>query len=1776
MTEDKKPTDEFGDIDWNEALSEWETTSFDPEVAKDVATSKPAALAGAHRPLYRPPTPAAQHKRKLVLPTPMMNPSSNREGADDEFDGGDATRIARMPDELLRLQEATVLASPDDELFQRFEAPTRPPQAAEPPSPETAPPPPESHRPVDEIHRPPTRSAEIGASLRPLASAPALVEEEAQYDPNQEEPEEALGDAKPWRSSTPLELLEQGPEGPSDSPSATIPPSGSVRPIETRTWTNEKPASEWLSPSARDELEERASWLEHEAQALGDGRARALALLTCSELFAMVGRRERAQALAAESRDLNPSMALAHRQARALMPVSMTDREDFVQALDAETNLASDGPAQVHSTWLAAEALRVAGQHDSAVNRLESAARAARSDARTAVARATRALNSDTPSEAAQTLQDAPEIAAVSEAVAICLRLRGIGLDFSPHGARGVAPPNEGTANRERAPAESLGLARHALDAGDISAAAPLVAELAKVPELYAAAKWLAAMLGATRADRREDSARWLGDLADQGDEEARRALIARKIELGQVERFAQAVGHAEGLTAPERMTLTALAGVPVAATDPVLDEAASTPGMPVLAAAVAAISVPSGRDREAEGLARARRAVGSSNARALVRLGRLLAASAPNTEIEAALENIAGAPVGLRPIGLEMAVLGGRTSEVCDALQVWGAGWGSREEGAIGALAAAIVSERAGDRVRALDAFKAARTADPANEASLRAVASLGQVDIVAEMNEFADDLGEGPRAAIARLEAVARSEGILPEPTRAHLLDRAHSAAPSLPMASFLAERIARRAGDIDELIRWIREHRAGTSDPVERALDAVREALLVADREPALAGERLEEAHRAHPGDMALRELYERVGAESAHARASWREHRSAACSGEARALLLLDAAREYERAGDEEGALRCAEAAGAIDAFLGRVARERSELRARRGARLTEELLGIAKEAAEPSQRIEAYERLATLDATLQQDPASSMLWHRTILEERPEHLRSLRYVEEHLIGEGRGDELEPVATALARVLRGTGAECSAHAELAVHLHLRTPDARWDETRELVEIAASEVDPSLWALRMRQAHARARGDDATFLAATLPLLERTSRPSEVVALLILSGEAALRLGQLEQARALLERATREDPQDVFGWTLLADVCRRAGDHRTAAESYEALARATKSREHRLEAWNEAGKIWLDDAGEAERAITAFEEAAAIDVGHGDVFDRLSRAYAERRMHPRLAALIERRIARVTEPSRRALLQLHRGQVLLEAGDTDGARGAFEAAIEDEPEDGEALSALADLCASQQDWPATEQALVRLAHLLPTAEEQRAVYARLGDLYGNQLLNLPRAEIALREVLKRSPDDADAIEKLIFVHRRLGDAASAAELQQHLVGKARSPEEKRRRVLELSAIHEQTAHDHRRAEQTLEAARREFPQDVGVLRALAEFYARHHQTPAVHILLDRASGDARRALAAGRLSPALFDVLATVFDLRDNPQAASIARAIRAALDGQAAAIPASGHRAFDPRLDDRLAPEGLSLPLRTLLAKAGDALDQVSPVDLRALRASSLPDDAPLSRLANNIAMAIGLGPMQVLVSPKLGAECIPAGSSPPAIVIGQALVGTESSAAFMVLRAIKLVSAKASVLARLASADLAILVSAWLKCFNPTWQPQGVNMALVNAMGGRLQPALHRLRGPEIAIIALEAAGTVAAQAGALGPLSIAWADRVALLGLGDPNAALDAIAASGETAVGAPRDPQERAAWIARTPEARDLVAFAVTDAFAEVSAQLAAFGRPA
>jgi tetratricopeptide (TPR) repeat protein len=1807
MTDDKKgPLDDF---DWDAALAEWDKKPFEPEVANEKKEKPPLQRPPTgNKPLYRPPmktmdpagaqiaapnAPIAPPKPPVPPPRPAIAkppvpkppvPSFGRKGgglgqlfsrpdmrkpsAEEEDQAIDVLLEDPVARKRLRAEDddegvvtsaASVetfdsdiedrpIVSPDlhaqdGEMFDPFSDP--PAQGKDVP---TVHPPP--MKDLDDV-RPPQQTSPAFDDIIPEAAVPSSSPARAATL--------EVGESSAPESAPRVQSITSEVEDVSEFEAPRLP---SVAPIAIASIEDERPAAEWLDVETIASLRDRAVWLEDEARNVVDKIGSAKCLLAVSELRAIVGDVEDALRLADEAKSLAPHLPLVARQLRGLGP---REPGAIVESLDDELRRQPAGAAnaKLHATIYAAQAALALGDADAATKRYDVAARIAPNDPRIVLVRALRALGKSELTNAALKIGDAPELATLAMAIASVLRARGVDVAGAPDAGAGAL--------------DTIGRARAALEKSDVAGAVDRLGELAATqpgadgtePVLARGARWLGAALASVRAPTRRRAAELLTELVKAGDELAPRALAARAIELGDVESAARAVAVGDAFSPADRVALTALLGVPSERTEHDTSVLMNDASSATLAAATARKEDPQWVERTA----------GAAESRAAVRVGRLLASGTSDLDSAADAAERA-APAFARALRVESARRGARHDEVVAALAAPTEG-AADDASAQRSLAAALIAERAGLAERAAAAYRAALEGDASNEAAARAAAELDASVVLADALRdlsIAVESTDAVRAALLDLEALLRKP-FTAEESHAELdaLAKIHRLAPHLPFATFLAQRVARRAGDEAAVVHWLRERQKAASDPLERTLDLVREAWLVADTNSALASERLEEAHRARPDDVALRELHERMAAEPLTDRATWREARAQNATGLAKQLLFIEAAYEHERNGDSAAALVAARAAddGGKGSRLARITLERAELLAGEAARLADELLASARTAGSEPERREAYERLADLDATARNDPGSALLWHRSILEENPRHMPSLRYVEHALLGERRDDELEGVLVSIARTLDGKGSECTAHVEVATRFHTRVGD--WDGTREYAELGAKQPKPATWALRLRNAHARAAGDDAAVLDSTLALLERATRPIEIATLSVRAAEAAMRAGDLERAESLADRATTTDAADVAAWKLLALVRTKRGDHARAGEAYESLARTSQTNEHRAAAWYAAGCAFADAEGEKKddaRAIAAFEQVAAIDVTYKDLFQRLSKLYAQKGARAELASLLERRISTVLDPEERVTLEVDRGKALAEAGDFGTAKEAYDAALAVQPDHVVALEAMGELCFKQKDWEGAEQVWVRLARLLATPEEQLAAYRRLGDLYADQLTNLSRAEVALREVLKRAPDDVEARERLVEVYKKQNDAPHALEIQQELLTNAHDPETKRKRLVELSSIHETASHDLRKAEQTLEAARREFPTDVAVLRALAEFYIRHKQTPAVNILLDRAAGDARRAFANGRFSVPLFETMVAVYELRGKQDAARVVSATLAAFSGSdkpdAPKLSGAEGRAFDPRLDDLLAPEMVTPAARSLLARTGQALDAATALDPRALKATPMAQDHAIARLASGMAQAANLAAsMPVFTSAQLGKQCVASGDAKqPALLIGEGFVDLpEMPRVFLMIRAFKLMQVRGSAFGRIASAEVPVLIAAWLRAFAPSYAPPGVPPQALAEATKRLQSALPRQVEPDVGLAALEVASAVGPQLGLLGASVVAWANHAALLGIGDLGAALDGVAYGAGPRGDAP--PADKPNWIARTPEAKDLVAFSVSDGYTEARSRL-------
>ncbi|WP_437814756.1 hypothetical protein [Sorangium sp. So ce1078] len=1583
----------------------------------------------------------------------------------------------------------------------------------------------------------------------------------------------------PPRSSAPARAPESLPPLPS------IPPPASV-------FDGEQDASAILVQSQqRDVWAARAAWLRAEAELIEDPADRARALLPVAELYVMAGEDATARAIAAEARELSPGLIFAHRQLRGLL-MREGDLPAALEALESETRILGTPAARCHNLVLGAELSRIPlADPEGAHKRLELASRMHPADPRPHVQRFCDALAAPDADAAASAtiakfrLPDAPELAPLAAACAQVAAHRGAQ-------RRGRAAP--------ATPYEALLRARALLRAGDLAEGLASLDPL-RGTSLAPGIAWLTAALSAARKETRPAALGALRAVASGSHGgQARRALAAQAIELGDAAAAREAtLDDGDAFSPADRIVLSALAGGSAGEIEPWLDALADDPEFaPLCAAASAALSDAGGAgDSAPEGGApapRGVRALGGPSARAAAVLGRALSREAVLAEggIDASdafsravvtYGDTAPESPLFRALSLELDLDGDRGARVARAVAALREVASERDS----ALAAAVIAEVAGDQRAAMSDLDRARAADPQHEGAARARAAqesgVGAARILAE---HALTLEEGPRAAVLVTEAAIRLLDGGDNDEGERLLSRAAQIDPKLPVALHLGERSARARVDRDGLLEWLRTRRESATDPLERAHDLVREALLVAEADPASAASLLETAHRSRPQDIGLRELFERLAPEPPADRAAWRAERATellralhpggdgaqgddrAATGIEAARLALEAALDYERAGDLGQAAACArQALAAGDEALAPIALYRAAVAGHGAGELVDALIPRAREAADAAERLEIYERLAELDELGRRDAGSALLWRRSILEETPHHLPTLRRVASFLIGEGRDEELEPIALEIARVLDGP--EAIAHALLSARLRLRV--LPWEETFEPVQIAYRNEPRGIWALRQMAAHARAKAEHALAIEADRQLIERTDRPSEAAALSVRAAKDALLAGSIEDAVAFFRHAITLVPHYLVAHLDLADALERGGDVAAAAAALESAAGASVGSEGRAHSLYAAAVLWQDKVQNAARARDVLEAVATVDPSYADVFSRLKAIYIAEGARAELAALLERRLDAVTDAAERVEMEVLRGRALADVGDAAAAKRALAAALDANPDHVEALSAFADVCAGEGDWAGAEQAWIRLARLAPDPEKQVAIYLRLGELYDEHLPNAERAELAYQEILKRSPGDVSARERLVALYKRAGDGPRALEQQNLLINAAEAPEQKCRRTAELAEIYESIG-DMKKAEATLLTARKTWPKDDFALGALARYYQRTEQASAANVLLDRALADARRALTTGRFEPYLFSTVATVAELRGRAGASRIARATVAALDGRDAAMGGAGNAAGAARLDVHLAPDLMTAAFRELLLKTGPLLDAAVPFDLDSIRATPLPPQhADITDLARGIGAAYGLPNLQVYVTGALGTVCVPAASSPPKIVLGQSLVASprDDVRLFLIHRAVKILQTNASAFSRTAPIDLWPLLAAYLKAFTPSWAPQGADAGRLREYQGRFDRVMTGGVDPKLSVLAADVIGSIGNRASTLNTAINGWGNRAAFLAVGDLNIALTGIAWSGGHTNAPPAAGKDRVTWIGRNAEARDLIVFAVSDGLAEAREQL-------
>ena len=962
----------------------------------------------------------------------------------------------------------------------------------------------------------------------------------------------------------------------------------------------------------------------------------------------------------------------------------------------------------------------------------------------------------------------------------------------------------------------------------------------------------------------------------------------------------------------------------------------------------------------------------------------------------------------------------------------------------------------------------------------------------------------------------------------------------------------------------------------DPAEAVSSTLRASMWARSVDEAgEGGERWARAraalHREAPDPLLIEHLFEAAGGAT--------EAAGDLMVTAARQLDLLPylerAAASYRSAGLPGRAakvLREASVASPDDEAI-RVQRKDAELQASEFARLADSAMRRAREATDDAERLGAFSAMAEVDRLARRDMQSARLSLQSIAELRPDHIPTARALEWDALREDDPERIRSSARRLSEALPADTADRLARHRLVLELLKSDPDTiQADVDRLLGSIDdALEADPGL--ARQVLGVAYTKGESLLSLQALTALQTALDGDLERGALALDTAQVLQRLGDSERALEVLD-AAQSHPLAREGEARLLHGAKRWEE---AAHTYQDAAVRAKDSHRAASLWREAACIFEEELDDQARAVDAWVAAANCDLTYLDVYRRLAALYRHEGQLDSLATLTEARIDAGADTPTLVGLLLEKARQHRERGDVQGVTEALHECLELDPLHFAALQELVNTHRATENWQGATEALIRIARLKRSTDEQVWAFSQLAETYDLHLQDLPRAEASLQRAAKLAPTHIETLDRLASVLSRQGKASEAARLLAELVRRAGSDAEDRDYRIRLARAIE-SAGQARQAEMMLESLRAGQPTEPDVILAVADHYQRQGAGPAEAMHLNRAVSDLRAAIDSNPDDEALWITLVRVLKRRLGPGPASCAASAAIAIghpaslfEGDATPRGEAIGEAKVPLssvIDSIVAPNGLPQAVRRLFSLCEQSFDKVLPFDAGAwrLRRPSGPHRG-LVEEAGAVAEALGISEPRLRVTYVAPAACMPIAGDPPTIVVGGNLheMTTPRERVFLFARALKVASKHLAPALRARPEELDVALLALLQG-HAAGREQQSEPRQMQELRKKLLKAVPRRWRDEVESLVLELRGSTGFSTRAV-PFAISeLGDRAALTLTGDVPSAVNALLKIAGHDV--PQSDAGRLRAIRETPEAWTVVRFAISDAHFEARAQ--------
>jgi golgin subfamily B member 1 len=448
-------------------------------------------------------------------------------------------------------------------------------------------------------------------------------------------------------------------------------------------------------------------------------------------------------------------------------------------------------------------------------------------------------------------------------------------------------------------------------------------------------------------------------------------------------------------------------------------------------------------------------------------------------------------------------------------------------------------------------------------------------------------------------------------------------------------------------------------------------------------------------------------------------------------------------------------------------------------------------------------------------------------------------------------------IEPESSEILEKLEDLYRQLASWPELADVMHKRieltsTPDDRielWRRLGELYEMQMAEIDEAIAAYRQILLL-----DETDILAmeSLERIFEAYDRFDDLIDILRSKAEATYDPEAIVSIKERIARIYQQHLQDADrAIDAYNEVLSVEQTHQPALEAleqlylhveqwhelldvYERRIKLTHEPEEQVAIYGKMASVYENHFEDFDSAIEAYDNLLMVDPNHEGAIENLERLYSGLERWFDLVEVLQRHVDVVDDPQRKVALLNELARTRRDRlDDAHAAVEAFVQSVEIDPRQADALMELAALQEETANYEAAVSSYESVVELIDAAEDRAEIYARMGQILEEQLLDDQRAEQAYLSTLDLVPGHRQAVEALRRVYERTGDWQPLVRALKRAEDTARDLDKKAEFLAEIGKIYENKLDDRVSALNYYEAALENNARNVDAAQPLIAMY-------------------------------------------------------------------------------------------------------------------------------------------------------------------------------------------------------------------------------------------------------------------------------------------------------------------------------------------------------